>query len=75
MIYLYFHFQMITLVNISGFSPNLACALILWRPGLGLLMGKFLQFLTELAACDMSIFSFLDNNFSKYQFDQTWYVL
>ena len=24
-----------------GFSPNLVCALILWRSGLGLLMGKF----------------------------------
>ena len=26
----YFHFGMITLVNITGFSPNLVCALILW---------------------------------------------
>ena len=25
----YFHFRMITLVNINGFSPNLICALIL----------------------------------------------
>ena len=29
-------------------------------------MGKFLQFLTELSAHDM-IFSFPDDNFSKYQ--------
>ena len=36
-----FRFQMITWVNINGFSPNLVCALILWRSGLGLLMGKF----------------------------------
>ena len=41
--------------------------LILWRSGSGLLLYKFCQFLTELSACDMSIFSFLDDNFSKYQ--------
>ena len=34
---------------------------------MGLLMGKFHQFLTELSACDMSVFSFLDDNFSKCQ--------
>ena len=34
--------------DINGFSPNLVCALILWRSGLGLLMGKF----TELSARD-----------------------
>ena len=28
-------------------------ALILWRSALGLLMGKFCQFLTALSACDM----------------------
>ena len=50
------------LVNINGFSPNSVCALILWRSGLGLLMGKFRQFLTELSARDMPIFSFPDNN-------------
>ena len=37
----YFCFWMITWVNINGFSPNLVCALILWRSGLRLLMGKF----------------------------------
>ena len=31
-------------MNISGFSPNLVCALILWRSGLRLLMDKFLKF-------------------------------
>ena len=41
------------LKNIDGFSPNLVCALILCRSGLGLLMGKFRQCLTELSACDM----------------------
>ena len=35
----------ITLVNINGFSPNLVCALIMWRSGMGLLTGKFCQFL------------------------------
>ena len=30
-------------------------------------MGKFRQFLTELSTRDMSIFSFLDENLSKYQ--------
>ena len=29
----YFHSQMITCVNYHGFSPNLICALILWRSG------------------------------------------
>ena len=37
----------------------------LWRSGLGLLMGKFRQFLTELSARDVPIFSFPDDNFSK----------
>ena len=30
-------------------------------------MGKFCQFLTELSTCNMSVFSFPDDNFSKYQ--------
>ena len=30
-------------------------------------MGKFRQFLTEFSAHDTSIFSFPDDNFSKYQ--------
>ena len=55
MICQYFHFLMITLVNINGFSPNLVSALILCRPGLGLLMGKFCQFLTVLSAHNTSI--------------------
>ena len=62
-----FCFRMITWVNINGFSPNLVCALILWRSGLGLLMGKFRQFLTELSARDTPIFSFPDDNLSKHQ--------
>ena len=64
----YFHFRMITLVNINEFSPNLVCALILWRSGLGLLMVKFSHIWTDLSAIDMSIFfSFTDDSFSKYQ--------
>ena len=58
----YFRFRTITWVHKKGFSPNLVFALILWRSGLGLLMGKFCQFLTELSAQDMPIFSFLDYN-------------
>ena len=66
----YFGFRMITWVNVNGFSPNLVCALILWRSGLGLLMGKFHQFWMGLSALDMSIpslFLFLDDNLTKCQ--------
>ena len=62
-----FCFRMITRVNINGFSPNLVCPLILWRSGLGLLMGKFRQILTELSARDTPIFSFSDDKLSKHQ--------
>ena len=34
---------------------------------LRMLMGKFRHFLTELSAHDTSVFSFLDDNLSKYQ--------
>ena len=47
---LYFCFRTVTLVSLDGFSPNSISALILWRSGLGLLIGKFHQFLTELSA-------------------------
>ena len=63
----HFHFRMITLVNIIGFSPNLVCAMILRRSGLELLMGKFCQFVTEISASNTFVFSFMDNNFSKCQ--------
>ena len=43
------------------------CALILLRSGLGLLMSKFRQLLTELSASNTSGFSYPDDNFSKYQ--------
>ena len=66
-VYLYFRFRMITWVNINGFSSKLVCALILWRSGLGLLMGKFRQFLTELSARNTSVFSFPGDNWSKCQ--------
>ena len=67
----YFRFRTITCVNVNGFSPNLVCVLILWRPGLGLLKGKFRQFLTALSAYDTFVFQFLDDNFSKYQYTFT----
>ena len=72
----FFCFRMITWVNVNGFSPNSVCALILWRSGLGLLMGKFCKFMTELSAGNTSVFSFPDDNFSKYHLDfhQTWCV-
>ena len=59
-----FSFLEITLVNINGFSPKLVCALILWTSALGLLMGEFCPFLTEL-----SVLHFQDNYFSKSQLD------
>ena len=49
------------------FQPNLVCALILLRYGLGLLMGKFRRSFTELSARDTPIFSFPDDNLSKHQ--------
>ena len=52
----YFYFQTIPSVNVSVFSPNLVCALILWQSSTGLLMGEISQFLTELSAHDMPIF-------------------
>ena len=67
----FFRFQMITRVNVNGFSLNSVCALILWRSGLGLFMGKFCQFLPELYARDMSAFSFLGDNFKYLDFHQT----
>ena len=62
-----FRFWMISWVNINGFSRNLVCASILWRSGLGLLMGKFRKILTDLSAEDTPIFSFPDNNLRKWQ--------
>ena len=47
--------------------PKLLYAFTLRRSGLGSLMGKFLQFLTELSARDTPIFSFPDDNLSKHQ--------
>ena len=64
---LYFHFWAITLLIINGFSPNLVLALILWTSALGLLLIEFCPFLTELSACNTSIFYFQDNNLSKSQ--------
>ena len=61
-----FLFRMITSVNVNGFSRNLVCALILWRSGLGLLMGKFLQFFTELSARDTTMAGYYSLTFLFY---------
>ena len=62
-------------MNVNGFLSNFICALILWRSGLGLLMGKFCQFFTELSAGDTSLFSFQDDKEPvSMDFHQTWYV-
>ena len=58
----HFLFRIITIVNIDGFSPNFVCALILWRSGLGLLMGKFHQIFMELSAQDTPRILFPDDN-------------
>ena len=64
----YFCFRMITWVNVNGFSPSLVRVLILWRSGLGLLMGKFCKFLTQLSGPNTSDFSFPDDNLNKWIF-------
>ena len=51
--YPYFSFRTITCVNFSGFSGNLIHVLILWRSGLGLLMGRFCQFVIAFSAHDV----------------------
>ena len=66
-VYPYFHFQTITWVSVSGFSPNVVCVLILWWSGLRLLMGKFHQFLTDLSPRDTSLFLFQASNLHKFQ--------
>ena len=58
---------MITYENFNGFSPNLVCALIVWSFALGLLIGKFCQFLKELFCHEHVHILVLDDNFSKYQ--------
>ena len=46
----YFHFRVITRIIINVFSPSFVYALILWRSGVVLLLGKFHHFLTELSS-------------------------
>ena len=48
-------------------KPQLKKALPLWRSGLGLLMDKFCQLLTELSAHHTSVFLCPDDNMSEYQ--------
>ena len=59
-----FHFQMIWVNN--GFSPNLVYALILWRFGLGLLMGKFRQKFYGVF-CPSHVHIFVSINSGKHQ--------
>ena len=54
------------LVNINGFQPNLVCSLMLWRSGLGILMGKFCQFLTVICLPHICIL-FSQDTLHKYQ--------
>ena len=63
----YFCIRMITSVNVDGFSPNLVCALILWRFGLRLRMGKLRHFFTKLSARGTSAFSISGDNMNNYQ--------
>ena len=58
---------MFTLVNINLLSPKLVCAFILWTSALGLLMGEFHPFWTELSARNTSVIYFQENNLSKSQ--------
>ena len=60
------HFRIITWVKHQWIWTNLVCALI-WRSVLGLLMGKFCHFLTELSARQKSIFLFPDGKLNKGQ--------
>ena len=55
----FFRFRAFTMSKCQWILPNSVCALILWRSALGLLMGKFRKFLTELSARDRSVFSFI----------------
>ena len=59
----YFSFRTI---NSNRVSPNLICALILWRSGLGLFIGNFHRFLTELYAHDMIMAGYYRFTFSFY---------
>ena len=54
-------------------SPNLVCALILWKYGsVGIANGKFLPFLTELPACHMIVAGYYHITFiPRY----IWYTL
>ena len=64
--HLYFSFRTITSVNFNGFSPNLICALILWRSGLESPISKFRQSLTELSARNMIMAGYYRFTFFYY---------
>ena len=69
LIHLYFPFQMITSVNVNGFSPNLVCALIFMEIQYGIAHdnGQILTIFDRVSAGHMSVFLFPDNNLNKYQ--------
>ena len=54
---LYFHFR-VTTSKCQWISPNLMCALVLWRPGSGLQMGKFRQFFVSCLSATLPYFHF-----------------
>ena len=76
MICLYFHFWMITLVNVSGFiqCTNLGVCIGIVETWFGIADGQ-ISSIFDRVICPQHVrfFSFLDNNFSKYQY-KTWYV-
>ena len=58
----YFRFRTMTCVNVKVFLTNLVHALLLRRTGLGLLMGKFCQCMTELSAHDTIMAGYYNYN-------------
>ena len=61
---LLFRFWTITWVSINRFSPNLVCALILW---FWIANGQTSSIFTILCLRHVNIFSFPEDNLSKYQ--------
>ena len=70
---LYFHFRMISCINIGGFSPNFVCALMT-KSGLGLKMGKFRQFSSEFSAHHMIVEGYYRFKFLFFKYRHSIYV-
>ena len=60
-------FRSLTWTASDGFYSNFAYTCISGVSGLGLLMGKFCQFLAEVFACCPFVFLFPEDNLYKYQ--------